>query len=289
MIFATPTGLHHQFADPGVSSTWKAVHTVFTLMVAVPSFMTAFNIGATLEMAGRNRGGKGAFGWMFTQKWSDPVVSAQLMGMLQFITGGITGLINASAQINTTIHNTSWVPAHFHQTVGGAVAMTFIGIMYWLLPMIRGRALWSKKVAVAQVYTWGIGMTIFGHTMAEAGLNGVPRRTLSGMSPYLSEAARYWLDASAISGVILLISLVLLYLNILMTLFGSKSPVEEGGYVLTKGDAKTPAILDNWKLWIFIAVALVVAAWTVPLIDAINISEGFTILRYSPAGPVPLK
>lgn len=289
MIFSVPTGLHHMFADPGISSTWKAIHTVFTLMVAVPSFMTAFNIGATLEIAGRNRGGKGLFGWMFTQKWSDPVVAAQLMGMLQFITGGVTGLINASAQINTVVHNTSWVPAHFHQTVGGAVALTYIGIMYWLLPMIRGRALYSKKMALAQVYTWGFGMTMFGHTLGEAGLAGVPRRTLSGLSPYLSEAATYWLNANAISGVILLVSVILLYANIVLTLFASKEPVTEGGYTVTKGDPTTPALLERWGLWIGVAVVLAALVWTIPFIDSINLTEGFQILRYSPAGPVPLK
>jgi cytochrome c oxidase subunit 1 len=54
MILALPTGVHHLFADPGVSEVNKAIHTFFTLLVSIPSFMTAFNIGATLERAGRD-------------------------------------------------------------------------------------------------------------------------------------------------------------------------------------------------------------------------------------------
>jgi hypothetical protein len=38
-----------------------------------------------------------------------------------------------------------------------------------------------------------------------------------------------------------------------------------------------------------VAVVLAALVWTIPFIDSINLTEGFQILRYSPAGPVPLK
>lgn len=288
MILALPTGVHHLFADPGVSEVNKAIHTFFTLLVSVPSFMTAFNIGATLEAAGRARGGKGLFGWMFTQKWTDPVVAAQLVGLILFISGGVSGLINASAQLNITVHNTSWVPGHFHQTVGGVVALTYIGIAYWIIPMIRGKALFSKKMALAQVYTWGLGMMLFGHTMAEAGLNGVPRRSLTGLSPFLSEAGRFWLDGAAVSGVILLISLVLLITNLTLTLIGSPKALTEAPEILTHGDSRSPAILERWGLWVGILAVLTILAWAPVIVDAVSATQGFQILRYTPSGaPIP--
>ena len=57
--------------------------------------------------------------------------------MLVFVLGGVTGLINASYSVNQVIHNTTWVPGHFHMTVGTAVALTFIGVAYWLIPCAR--------------------------------------------------------------------------------------------------------------------------------------------------------
>src|SRR6266545_2699452 len=49
VLYSAPVGIHHQFTEPGISSTWKFVHAFFTMLVAVPSFLTAFTIGASLE------------------------------------------------------------------------------------------------------------------------------------------------------------------------------------------------------------------------------------------------
>ena len=212
MIFSVPVGVHHMFSDPGVSNTMKGIHTVFTFIVAVPSFLTAFNIGAVLELAARRRGARGPFGWLIRQDWGNPVVAAQITGMILFIAGGFSGLIHASFTLNIALHNTSWVPAHFHMTLAGAVLLTFISILYWLVPLLRGRALWSRRVALWQVYTWLGGMLIFGHSMGTAGILGMPRRTDLSGSPYVSEAAAFWLNTSAIGGMVLMVATVFLAL-----------------------------------------------------------------------------
>jgi cytochrome c oxidase subunit 1 len=289
MIFSIPVGVHHLFSDPGVSATAKGIHTILTFVVAVPSFMTAFNVGASLEYAGRKNGGKGLFGWIFKQRWGDPVVAAQLVAMLVFITGGFSGLINASAQLNIAVHNTSWVPGHFHTTLGTAVTLTFIGILYWLLPMIRGRALFSKKIALAQVFTWGIGMLIFAGSMGQAGLDGAPRRADLGTSPYLNESAKLWLNWTAIGGAILLISSILLFVNIFGTVFFSRKPVEEGSApITTKAETDAPLFLERWGIWIGIILVLALIAWGPVIVDALDFTNGFNILRFAPTGaPIP--
>jgi cytochrome c oxidase subunit 1 len=286
IIFSIPVGVHHLFSDPGVSATAKGIHTVLTFVVAVPSFMTAFNVGASLEYAGRKNGGKGLFGWIVKQKWDDPIVAAQLVAMLIFITGGFSGLINASAQLNIAVHNTSWVPAHFHTTLGTAVTLTFIGILYWLLPLIRGRALFSKKIALAQVYTWGIGMFIFASSMGQAGLDGAPRRADLATSPYLNESAKFWLNSTAIGGAILLISSILLFVNIIGTLI-SKKPVEVEAPIETSGNSAAPLFLERWGLWIGVILVLALLAWGPVIVDALDFNNGFNILRFSPSGPIP--
>ena len=43
--------------------------------------------------------------------------------------------------MNLAIHNTIWVPGHFHLTVGSAVTLTFFGIAYWLVPKLANKPL----------------------------------------------------------------------------------------------------------------------------------------------------
>lgn len=82
LIFSIPVGVHHMYVDPGVSEVMKVVQWVFTFAVAIPSFLTMFNIGAVLERAGRKRGATGRIDWMWKQDWWNPVVAAQLVGRL---------------------------------------------------------------------------------------------------------------------------------------------------------------------------------------------------------------
>jgi hypothetical protein len=59
LIFSMPIGFHHLFADPQIGAGFKFLHAVFTAMVAVPTLLTIFTICASLEIAGRLRGGRG--------------------------------------------------------------------------------------------------------------------------------------------------------------------------------------------------------------------------------------
>ncbi len=134
IVLSTPVGFHHQFMDPGIPAGWKAFHTFNTMWILYPSFITAFTVIASIEVAGRTRGGTGLFGWIRRLPWFDPLVSAAVCAMLLFAIGGFGGAINASFGMNAMVHNTSWVPGHFHTTVGSATALTFMGAAYWLVP-----------------------------------------------------------------------------------------------------------------------------------------------------------
>ncbi|MCS7088776.1 MAG: cbb3-type cytochrome c oxidase subunit I [Thermoflexales bacterium] len=290
LLFSVPVGVHHQFSDPGISASSKGLQAFLTLVVSIPSFMTAFNVGAALESAGRNNGAKGLIDWVWKQRWSDPVVAAQLFGMLNFIAGGFSGIINASSQLNATVHNTSWVPAHFHQTLGSAVTLTYISVLYWMLPAIRGRALFSKRMAVAQSVTWFIGMTLFGLAMGEAGLQGAPRRSITSTAPYVTESMRFWLDLTAVSGVILLISAILLYVNIFGTLFLSKQPAPEGEVPITtkSADTTSPLWFERWGIWLGVLALLLLMAYGPVFAETLDFQYGWNIQRYVPSSNAPM-
>lgn len=278
-IFSIPIGVHHLFVDPGISESAKVMHSMLTFVVAVPSFMTAFNIAATIERGGRKRGATGLFDWMWKQPWGDPVVAAQYSGMFLFIFGGVTGLMNASFNMNVALHNTTWVVGHFHTTVAGAVFLTYVSILYWIMPKIRGRKLWTKNIALVQVYTWLIGMFMFGGFMGRAGMNGAVRRSdLGAVGAYISESVAPWINMTAISGIVLLISSIALYTVIIGTIFFNKnSEVDSEMPISTRSpkDEPVPAILENWRLWTAIVIASNVIMWVPVIMNALSLTEGF--------------
>jgi cytochrome c oxidase subunit I len=71
LLLSTPVGLHHEYLDPGISPGWKFLHTVLTFGVVIPSFMTAFAIFATFEIAARKAGVTGFFNIVRWLPWKD--------------------------------------------------------------------------------------------------------------------------------------------------------------------------------------------------------------------------
>jgi cytochrome c oxidase subunit I len=184
LMLSIPTGFHHQYADPGIGTGMKAVHAVLTFGVFFPSMVTAFSVMYALEIGARRRGGKGLAQWFLKLDWRNPALVAQLLAMLTFTLGGITGLINASYTLNASIHNTAWIPGHFHMTVGSAVTLSFMGIAYWLIPYLTRRHLVGGGMALLSSWLYTAGVLIMARGLISGGLDGMPRRTLIMEAPY---------------------------------------------------------------------------------------------------------
>jgi cytochrome c oxidase subunit 1 len=85
-------------------------------------------------------------------------------------------VVIGTEQINIIAHNTLRIPGHFHMTVVGGTALCFMGVTYYLLPLIFRRRIAFYKLAQAQPYMFGVGITMMGMFMTYAGSFGVPRR-----------------------------------------------------------------------------------------------------------------
>ncbi len=279
LILSTPVGLHHQFQDPGISADWKLMHTFLTMAISFPSLVTAFTVCASIEVAGRLRGGKGLFGWIRTLPWSEPTVASILLAMLLFLVGGFGGAVNAAYALNSVVHNTAWIFAHFHLTVGSASALTFMGAMYWLVPRLAGKELAFPKLASIQPFLWFIGMVFFSFTTHIAGLEGLPRRVMSASYSGAIPAQLWSVHTvlSAIGGTVLFISAALFVLVMAAT-FAAKvtKPVEPISWAeplhVPEGGQKV-MIWDRLGLWFIIAVVLVVLAYAMPLYDILTLER----------------
>lgn len=271
LILTVPTGIHHQYVDPGIPEGFKFVAMTNTMFILLPSLLTAFTVVASVEHGARQRGGKGYFGWLRALPWGKPAFAGMALAGIMFLAGGFSGMINAAMNINYLVHNTIWIPGHFHLTVGTAVALTFMAATYWLLPQVTGKPLAAKKAAIAQPYLWFVGMTFMSNAMHRAGLFGVPRRTSEPQydfefEPPFGSVAE--LDAQiAIGGAILTLSLLLFLYVVLRTWLGGRveNPIDDELPAPLSGPENAPRVLDNLKLWTAIAILLVILAYALPL------------------------
>jgi cytochrome c oxidase subunit I len=222
-ILLIPVGFHHQFADPGVGSGLKFAVAFLTFSIFFPSLMTAFAVMYALEIAGRWNGGTGLLGWFLHIRWSNPSVCAQVLAMFAFLLGGISGLMNASYSMNLEVHNTTFIPGHFHLTLGAAVALSYMGIAYWLVPYLAQKRLWSPRLALVQAVSYFVGVLIFARGMMAGGLEGMPRRTAISIATYSLPSWRIPGIMAAVGGTIMFVSMALFFLLLVATIFGRTS------------------------------------------------------------------
>jgi cytochrome c oxidase subunit 1 len=278
IVFSVPVGLHHQLMEPGVDAGWKLFQVFLTFAVVIPSLVTAFSLFATMEQAGRARGHRGLFGWLKGLPWKDARFLALMMGMLVFIPGGAGGLILASFNLNQVAHNTIFVTGHFHLTVATAVALTFIGTAFWLVPHAAGRVITPRanRWMLAQVWTWVIGMTIMSTAQHIVGLMGAPRRTKRidyGAGETVANSWEPYQMGMAIGGTVLFVSVILAFgivLHLWLRAPRATAAMPRAEFPLAdppRTGLETPWWLERWRLWLAVLAVLVVAAYTGPVVD----------------------
>ena len=277
LVFSAPVGLHHQFMEPGISSSWKFVQTVFTMLVAVPSLVTAFTITASMEHAARQRGGHGLFGWWTKLPYVDRdrwLFAYLFAGLISFFVGGITGIINASYSMDAVVHNTAWLPAHFHQMVAGPVFLAFIGGSLLLVSTLTGKEIVMKGLNVWVPWIWTFGILIFSLGLFVGGLSGEPRRTNMGLtytnpaSPLYQPTWQFARIVGTIGGVIMFLAAVLFFIIFFGTLFSKKRTAGalELPYSELVHDEDVPAV-QSFRPWLVGAVILLAVAYTGPFIE----------------------
>ncbi len=269
ILLSTPVGFHHQFMDPGVSAGWKLLHTFLTMGILFPSFVTAFTVTASMEVAGRMQGARGMLDWLGNLPWRDPLFSSVALSMILFAFGGIGGAINASFGMNAVVHNTAWIQGHFHLTVGSAAALTFMGASYWLLPRLTGRELELALLARVQPYLWFMGMLLFSFSNHITGLMGMPRRVYDAAydGAVAAQAWRGLTEVSAAGGLLLFASAACFVLVMVGTALAGKRREPEPilwAEPLEPVSARR-TLLDRYGLWTVVAVILVLIAYAYPL------------------------
>ena len=267
LVVSVPVGLHHLFADPGHGSGFKFVQSFLTFIIALPTLLTVFSILASLEIAGRARGGRGWLGWIPALPWKEPMILAMGLSLIMLGFGGWGGLINMSYGMNMMIHNTAWVPAHFHLIFGGTVVIMYFAIAYEMWPRITGKPLRSKGLARLQLWMWFIGMMLMSVPWHITGLMGEPRRVafFDYTDPLIAPMAPLAI-ISVFGGFIMLAAAILLIVILVRSQLGETALAEPLRYAVALNPPRhVPASLNGFALWNAVLAFLMIAFYGYPI------------------------
>jgi cytochrome c oxidase subunit 1 len=195
------------------------VHHMFTtgLPQLGASFFTASSMLITIP------NGVQIFCWIGTLWLGRPRLSAPLLFVLGFffifVIGGMTGVMVASVPIDTQVHDTYFVVAHFHYVlIGGAVFPLLGGVYYWA-PKILGVML-SERLARWHFWAAFIGFNVAFLPMHILGLMGMPRRVYT----YQPELGWDGLNQLSSLGALLFFASFLIFLWNVVTSWRSGAP-----------------------------------------------------------------
>jgi cytochrome c oxidase subunit 1 len=268
LIYSLPVGMHHLFMDPEQATGFKFIQMSMTALVTAPTFLTVFTIGASMELAGRLRGGKGLFGWIVALPWDRPMMLATGLAFFMLWFGGFGGLINMSYGMNAMVHNTSWVTAHFHLIFGGTVVIMYFAIAYEIWPSLTGRPAPSVALQRTQLWMWAVGMMVMTIPWHLLGIEGQWRRvaTFNYADPRIHDWGP-WVVVSLAGGAVLLASALLFIFNLAPRRAATAS-VPAYAYALSAHPPKhVPPLLNGFTQWNYLLALLMVIAYGFPILQ----------------------
>ncbi len=153
---------HHMFTA-GMPTVGQLFFMYATMLIAVPTGVKVFNWIATM--------------WRGSLSFETPMLFA-IGFIIVFTIGGFTGLMLAMVPIDTQVHNTYFVVAHFHYTmVAGTLFAIFMAFYYWS-PKWTG-TLYNETAGKIHFWLSMIGFNVTFFPQHFLGLAGMPRRYIA--------------------------------------------------------------------------------------------------------------
>ncbi|MDR7440316.1 MAG: cbb3-type cytochrome c oxidase subunit I, partial [Armatimonadota bacterium] len=173
---------HHLQTEPSgaLSVGWKWINTGYLMHLAVlGSMIHAFAVPGSVEVGQRLRGHtRGLFQWLVRAPWHNPAFSSLVLSVALFgFLGGTTGVIAGTEQLNLKWHNTTAIMGHFHGVVVAGTTLAFMGITWYVLPLVFRRQVVGERWARWQPWLFGIGVGLLVLAFLQLGVRyGLPRK-----------------------------------------------------------------------------------------------------------------
>jgi heme/copper-type cytochrome/quinol oxidase subunit 1 len=189
---------HHMFAT-GIPQLGASFFTAASMVIAIPNGIQIFCWIATL--------------WSGKPVFKTPLLFS-LGFIVVFVIGGLTGVMVASVPIDTQVHDTYFVVAHFHYVLVGGAVFPLLGAAYYWFPKITGRMM-SERLGKWHFWLAFVSFNVAFFPMHILGLQGMPRRI------YTYQPELGWGDLNllvSIGSTFFFLSFVLFLWNVLFSL-----------------------------------------------------------------------
>ena len=163
---------HHiyiDYPDHSHQATINVFMQPLTFALVIPSALSLYSLGLTV----------------YRSEWRWGVVETTLfLGLFSWLTAGLSGIVNATIAFDKVVHNTLWIVGHFHQMAIVNIGFVVFAAIYYMLPNVYGKPIWSDALAKWHVWLTFIGVTVNSAFWLWQGLEGAPRRFASLPSGY---------------------------------------------------------------------------------------------------------
>jgi cytochrome c oxidase subunit 1 len=155
---------HHVYIDYPVNSPQAAIDTAMqplTFALTIVSALSLYSLFFTIY--------KSSYTW-------NAAGTALFLGLVSWLSSGLSGVVNATIAFDQVIHNTLWIVGHFHQMALLNIGFVAFAAIYAWLPEWLDRPLYSEPMA--KVHVWGTFVFATANTVVWLieGLEGAPRR-----------------------------------------------------------------------------------------------------------------
>jgi cytochrome c oxidase subunit 1 len=191
---------HHMFTTGAVNNPF---FSAVSFLIAVPTGVKFFNWIATM--------------WRGSIRFATPMLFS--MGFLMnFLLGGVTGVMVASPPIDYQAHDSYFIVAHMHYVLGGgSLFAIFAGLFFWW-PKMFG-VLLDERLGTWCFWLLFVGFNVAFFPMHIMGVEGMPRRVFT----YPSTGSLPELNfISTCGSYIMLAGVVLFALNVVISAVRAK-------------------------------------------------------------------
>jgi cytochrome c oxidase subunit 1 len=186
---------HHMYVT---GSVLLPFFSLMTMLIAVPTGVKIFNWIGTM--------------WRGSLAFETPMLFV-LGFLVNFVFGGLTGVILSSPVLDFHLSDTYFVVAHFHYVLVGAVVFVSFAAVYFWWPKMTGRML-NETLGKWNFWLLFIGFNTTFLIQHWLGVTGMPRRYYT----YVAEDGVTWMNqVSSLGAVLMSLAMLPFLLNIWIT------------------------------------------------------------------------